>query len=90
MRFKAKTLEIVFAAVFSVLIVIFFYALMSMNDLVLGNDPAVHLSLAQMYLASGRIPLGDIAWYPPLYHILLATLIAFTGAANIEQLLFLI
>jgi hypothetical protein len=60
-----------------------------MNDLVLGNDPAVHLSLAQMYLASGRIPLSDIAWYPPLYHILLATLIAFTGATSIEQLLFL-
>jgi hypothetical protein len=60
-----------------------------MNGLVLGNDPAFHLGRAEMFLASGTIPMGDFAWYPPLYHILLASLIAFTGATNIEQMLFL-
>ena len=88
-RSRAKSLEIVFAAVFSILIVTFFFALLSMNGLVLGNDPAFHLSRAEMFLASGTIPMGDFAWYPPLYHILLASLIAFTGATSIEQMLFL-
>ena len=60
-----------------------------MNDLVLGNDPAFHLERAEMFLASGNIPMGDFAWYPPLYHILLASLIVFTGATSIEQMLFL-
>jgi hypothetical protein len=86
---REKSLETVFAAVFSVLTLALFYALLSGNGLVLGNDPAVHLGTAEMFLATGRIPLSDIAWYPPLYHILLATLISFAGATNIGQMLVL-
>jgi hypothetical protein len=89
MRAREKSLEIVFVVAFSILVLTLFFALLSMNDLVLGNDPAVHLGRAEMFLAEGRISLSDIAWYPPLYHILLATLISFTGAMNIEQMLFL-
>ncbi len=76
-------------AVFSTLILVVFFVLLSANGLVLGNDPAVHLSRVSMFLASGRIPLGDIAFYPPLYHILLATFMAFTGATNVDQTMFL-
>ncbi|MCW3997471.1 MAG: hypothetical protein NWF10_02760 [Candidatus Bathyarchaeota archaeon] len=61
-----------------------------MNGLVLGNDPAVHLQRAESFLSSGTIPISDIAWYPPLYHIFLSTLIAFTGTTDIGSLLFLI
>ena len=61
-----------------------------MNGLVLGNDPAVHLQRADFFLSSGSIPISDIAWYPPLYHIFLSTLIAFTGATEIGTLIFLI
>jgi hypothetical protein len=82
-------LEIVFAVVFSILTLVLFFALLSVNGLVLGNDPAVHLARAEMLLVGGRIPLSDIAWIPPLYHIVLATLITFAGATNIEQMLFL-
>jgi len=89
MRVSGKSLEIIFAVVFSVLVFTFFFALVSMNDLVLGNDPAFHLNRARSFLESGKIPMGDFAWYPPLYHILLSSLIAFTGATSIEQMLFL-
>jgi hypothetical protein len=89
LRPTEKSLEIVFAVVFSVLAFAFFFALLSSNGLILGNDPAVHLGRAETFLADGRIPLSSIAWYPPLYHILLAALIAFTGATSIEQMLFL-
>ena len=87
---KEKSLEIVFAIIFSILILTLFFALISMNDLVLGNDPATHIERTEMFLETGRIPLGDIAWYPPLYHILLATFMAFTGATSIEQILFVV
>jgi len=89
LRPTEKSLEIVFAVVFSVLAFAFFFALLSSNGLILGNDPAFHLGRAEMFLADGRISLSSIAWYPPLYHILLAALIAFTGATSIEQMLFL-
>jgi hypothetical protein len=89
MRLSEKSLEIVFAVVFSILVFTLFFALLSMNDLVLGNDPAIHLAKAEMILASGKIPMGDYEWYTPLYHILLSSLIAFTGATSVEQMLFL-
>lgn len=89
MHLSEKKLEIVFAVVFSVLVFTLFFALLSMNDLVLGNDPAIHLAKAEMILANGKIPMGDYEWYTPLYHILLSSLIAFTGATSVEQMLFL-
>ena len=84
-----KSLEAIFVVLFSVLVFTLFFALLSMNDLVLGNDPSFHLNRAVSFLESGKIPMGDFAWYPPLYHILLSSLIAFTGAASVEQMLFL-
>jgi hypothetical protein len=89
-RDKARALEIGFAVVFSAVILVVFYALISMNGLVLGNDPAVHLERAQMFLQTGKIPLANLGWTPPLYQILLATLISFTGATSLEQMIFLV
>jgi hypothetical protein len=61
-----------------------------MNGLVLGNDPAVHLEKAQIFLQTGKIPLENLGWTPPLYEILLATLMAFTGASSFGQMIFLV
>jgi len=87
---RGKKFETFAVAVFSVFIFVFFYTILSMNGLVLGNDPAVHLQRADFFLSTGKIPISDIAWYPPIYHIFLSTLIAFTGAVEIESLIFLI
>lgn len=87
---KAKILEVGFLAVFSAVILIVFYSLVSMNGLVLGNDPAVHLERAQLFLQTGQIPLANLGWTPPLYQILLATLMSFTGAASVEQMILLV
>jgi hypothetical protein len=43
-----------------------------------------------MFLAIGHIPLGEVFWYPPLYHVWVSTFISFTGAASIEQALFML
>ncbi|TRO46868.1 hypothetical protein E2P60_04410, partial [Candidatus Bathyarchaeota archaeon] len=87
-----KILEIVFAAVFSAVVLILFYSILSMNGLVLGNDPAVHLEKAQIFLQTGKISIDDLSWTPPLYQILLATLITFTGTgtSNLEQMIVLV
>jgi hypothetical protein len=89
-RDKAQALEVAFATVFSAVILVIFYTLISMNGLVLGNDPAVHLERAQIFLQTGKIPLANLGWTPPLYQILLATLISFTGANSLEQMIFLV
>jgi len=87
---REKNFENLVFFVFSVFVFVFFYTILSMNGLVLGNDPAVHLQRADSFLSSGSIPISDIAWYPPLYHIFLSTLITFTGATEIGTLIFLI
>lgn len=86
---KEKLLEITFAAAFSAVIMVAFYALISMNGLVLGNDPAVHLEKAQIFLQTGKISLENLSWTPPLFQLLLAMLISLTGANNLGQLIFI-
>ncbi len=87
---RENTLEVAFIGVFSVLIFAFFFLLLGANGLVLGNDPAVHLETAKYFLSTGSIPLSSILWLPPLYHLALSSFIAFTGAATVEQQLFII
>jgi hypothetical protein len=86
---KKKSLELVFAAVFSAVVLVLFYSIISMNGLVLGNDPAVHLEKAQIFLRTGKIPLENLGWTPPLFQIMLAMFISFTGATSLVQLIFL-
>jgi len=87
---KEKRIEFGFIVIFSVLIFAIFYSLISMNGVALGNDPAVHLEKAQIFLNTGKIPLVNLGWTPPLYEIVLAMLISFTGATNIGQYIFLV
>ncbi len=85
----AGTFEVVFISVFSVLVFTFFYSFLGANGLVLGNDPAVHLQRAQFYFDVGKVPLSGVAFFPPFYHLLLDTVMVFTGATSIEQVLVL-
>ncbi len=87
---KEKQLEVGFIAVFSVVILIGFYSVISMNGVVLGNDPAVHLEKANIYLNTHYISLANLGWTPPLYQIFLAVTIALTGASSIGEYIFLL
>lgn len=64
--------------------------LISLNGLVLGNDPAVHLAKAEIFLQTGQIPLDNIGWIPPLFEIMLAIIISLTGATGVLQMVFLV
>ncbi len=87
---RERQLEIGFLTIFSVLVLLIFYTVISMNGVVLGNDPAVHLVKAQIFLDTGKIPLVNLGWTPPLYELLLAMLISFSGATGIGQMIFLV
>ncbi len=89
-KLTERQLEIAFITIFSVLILIIFYTLISMNGVVLGNDPAVHLEKAQIFLQTGKIPLVNLGWTPPLYELLLTMLISLSGATGIGQQIFLV
>lgn len=82
---QAGKIEVIFIAVFSVLILILFSSLISTNGVLLGNDPAVHLEKAQIFLNSGQISLANLSWTPPLFQIILAMIISFSGATDISQ-----
>ena len=86
---QKKIFELTFAGVFSAVILVLFYSIISMNGLILGNDPAVHMEKAHIFLQTGKIPLENLGWTPPLFQILLAVLISFTGATSVAQLIFL-
>jgi hypothetical protein len=87
---KERQIEIIFIVVFSVLIFAIFFTLISMNGVVLGNDSSVHLKKAQIFLQTGKIPLVNLGWTPPLYELVLAMFISLSGATNIGQLIFLV
>jgi hypothetical protein len=89
-KFKdTRKLEIAFITIFSVLILVGFYTVISMNGIILGNDPAVHLEKARIFLNTGQIPLSNNSWTPPLFEIVLAMFISLTGATDIAQLIFI-
>jgi len=87
---RERQLEIAFITIFSVLVLLIFYTTISMNGVVLGNDPAVHLEKAQIFLQTGKVPLVNLGWTPPLYELLLAMLISLSGATGIAQMIFLV
>ncbi|MBN1358645.1 hypothetical protein JW988_07745 [Candidatus Bathyarchaeota archaeon] len=86
---QKKIVELTFAVVFSAVILVLFYSITSMNGLVMGNDPAVHMEKAHIFLQTGKIPLENLGWTPPLFQIVLAVLISFTGATSVAQLIVL-
>ena len=87
---RERQLEIAFITIFSALVLLIFYTVISMNGLVLGNDPAVHLAKSQIFLQTGKIPLENLGWTPPLYELLLSILISYSGATSIGQMIFLV
>jgi hypothetical protein len=87
---KEKKIEGTFISIFSVLFFAIFSTLISMNSVVLGNDPVVHLEKTQIFLNTGKISLANLGWTPPLYQIVLAMFVSLTRATDIGQMIFLV
>ena len=84
-KIMIKDYRVLFFALYSILVFLLFYRSLSSNGLILGNDPAVHLSKAYEIIESGKVPLSEVTWYPPLYRVILAGILAFTNAASVEN-----
>jgi hypothetical protein len=57
--------------------------LMSLDGILPGNDPAVHIAKAETIIANKGVAYSDIPWYPPLFHAFLAILLLLAGAVDI-------
>jgi asparagine N-glycosylation enzyme membrane subunit Stt3 len=86
---RSKAVEITFIAAFSAVVFALFFLYLGANGLILGNDSAVHLNTALYYLDAGKLSIGDIAWYTPLYHLIFDNLLAFTGVTDFTQMILL-
>jgi len=56
---------------------------MSMDGILPGNDPAVHLGKAKTIIIDKGVNYSEIVWYPPLFHAFLAVLLLFVGTADV-------
>ncbi|MEJ2281374.1 MAG: hypothetical protein P8X97_05620, partial [Candidatus Bathyarchaeota archaeon] len=48
-----------------------------------GNDPAVHLAKARIIIMDEKVSYSEIAWYPPLFHTILAIIQIFSGTLDV-------
>jgi hypothetical protein len=87
---REQKLEACFIVGFSVLIFVLFFSLLGSNGLVLGNDSAVHLETAKYFLQTHHLAPSDILVLPPLFHLILATFLTFTGATTLDQQLLIL
>jgi hypothetical protein len=55
---------------------------MSTDGILPGNDPAVHLGKAKRIVMDERVIYSEVAWYPPLFHTILAMLQIFAGTLD--------
>lgn len=56
---------------------------MSMDGILPGNDPAVHLGKAKTVVINKGVAYGVMPWYPPLFHTFLAVLLLFVGTVEV-------
>ncbi|MDH5376079.1 MAG: hypothetical protein OEW95_09765, partial [Candidatus Bathyarchaeota archaeon] len=56
---------------------------MSMDGILPGNDPAVHLGKTKTIIVNKGVAYTDIPWYPPLFHTFLAVLLLFVGTVDV-------
>jgi len=56
---------------------------MSMDGILPGNDPAVHLGKVKTIVVNKGVAYGEIPWYPPLFHTFLAVLLLFVGTLDV-------
>jgi len=79
-RFYAE-LVFVFLAVLTLFLITVHQ--MSMDGILPGNDPAVHLGKAKTIIIDKGVNYSEIVWYPPLFHVFLAVLLLFVGTADV-------
>ena len=74
--------ELIFVLVAASTLFVFTVNQMSMDGILPGNDPAVHLERAKIIVMNKGVAYSEI-WYPPLFHVFLAVLLFFAGTVDV-------
>ncbi len=89
-RAKLSTIEQVFVLIAALTIFFVTFYQLSADGVLPGNDPAVHLIKAKEIITNQRVSYSEIAWYPPLFHTLLAMMQLLAGTMDVMVTAFLL
>ncbi len=87
---KLSTIELVFVLIAVVTIFVITVHQMSTVGVLPGNDPAVHLAKAKQIIIDERVSYSEVAWYPPLFHTIVAMLQIFAGTLDVMASAFIL
>jgi len=87
---KLSTIELFFVLIaVSTLFVVTVHQL-STAGVLPGNDPAVHLGKAKRIVMDEMVSYSEVAWYPPLFHTIVAMLQIFAGTLDVMASAFIL
>ena len=89
-KIKLSTVELVFVLIAASALFVITVHQMSTAGILPGNDPAVHLGKAKQIVMDERVSYSEVAWYPPLFHTIVAMLQIFAGTLDVMTAAFLL
>jgi hypothetical protein len=89
-KLRLSTLELVFVLIACCTLFVVTVYQMSTSGVLPGNDPAVHLGKAERIVKDEGVSYSEVAWYPPLFHTVVAMLQIFAGTLDVMVAAFLI
>ena len=79
---KISTIELVFILIAASSLFVLTVHQMSTAGILPGNDPSVHLAKAKQIIIDERVSYSEVAWYPPFFHTIVATIQIFAGTTD--------
>ncbi|MHC3129007.1 MAG: hypothetical protein IBV52_02900 [Candidatus Bathyarchaeota archaeon] len=89
-KLRLPTIELFFVLIAISTLFIVTVHQMSTDGVLPGNDPSVHLAKAKQIVIDERVSYREVAWYPPLFHTIVAMLQIFAGTLDVMVAAFLI
>jgi hypothetical protein len=89
-KLRLPTIELVFILIAISTLFVATVHQMSTDGVLPGNDPAVHLVKAKKIVMDKKVSYSEVAWYPPLFHTILAMLQIFAGTLDVMVAAFIL
>jgi len=89
-KLRLSTFELLFVLIAASTLFVVTVHQMSTSGVLPGNDPAVHLAKAKQIVTDQRVSYSEVAWYPPFFHVIVATLQIFSGTLDVMVAAFLL
>ena len=80
---KLSTIELIFILIASSTIFAVTFQQLSTDGVLPGNDPAVHLLKSKRIVMDEGVSYSEIAWYPPVFHTIIAMLQILAGTLDV-------